>query len=186
MFRQDSATAMAVCFLKLAPNHKLGDLMLMKLMVIAERECMAQTTSLITGAQFWSMQNGPVLSDVLDLMKGKTSSTLWDQCIEFVPHKGCGSPSNHCVLKLDLDVTEYLTEFEIALLESVWMQHGKKDKWNLVNLTHTFPEWDKTCAKTKSSVPISLEAIFELGLKESPELAKERAEEIEYFEAVSA
>src|SRR5579871_6725290 len=120
MFRPDNATAMAVYFLMCAPNHALDDLVLMKLMVIAERRCMAETTSLITGAEFVSMQNGPVLSDVLDLMKGQTPSTLWNRCIGFVPHRGHGTPSNHCVLKCDLDVGEYLSEFEVDLLTSVW------------------------------------------------------------------
>jgi uncharacterized phage-associated protein len=186
MFRQDSATAMAVYFLKSAPDHQLGDLVLMKLMVIAERQCMAQTTSLITGADFVSMQNGPVLSEVLDLMKNKNPSTLWNQCIEFVPYAGGNSTSNHCVLKCDLDVDDYLSEFEIGLLHSVWTEYGGNDKWDLVNLTHTFPEWDASCAQTKSSRPISLEEIFKLGLHEDPELARERAEEIQYFEAVTA
>ncbi len=147
---------------------------------------MAQTTSLITGSQFYSMQNGPVLSDVLSLMKGKTTSPLWSQCIEFVPHIGQDSPSNHCVLKQDMDVTEWLSDFEIELIDKVWHEHGGKEKWTLVNLTHTFPEWDETCASTKSSAPISLETIFEHGLSEPHSTAVERAQEIEYFEAVSA
>lgn len=172
--------------MKLAPDHKLNDITLMKLMVIAERKCMAQTTSLITGSRFVSMQNGPVLSDVLELMKGKLDSPLWSQCIGFVRHDGPDSPSNHCFLKHELDVSEYLSDFEVDLLETVWNEHGDKDKWDIVSLTHTFPEWDKTCEKTKSSSPISLEAIFELGLCEPRPVARERADEIEYFETVSA
>src|ERR1700679_3903733 len=104
MFRPDSAAAMAVHFLNLAPNHRLNDLTLMKLMVIAERKCMAQTTSMITGASFVSMQNGPVLSEVLNLMKGKTGSPLWSESIECAPYDGPDIASNHCCLKRYLDV----------------------------------------------------------------------------------
>ena len=185
MFRQDAAAAMAVHFLKSAPNHELGDLVLMKMMVIAERKCMDQTTSLITGADFCSMQNGPVLSDVLDLMKGKDQSTLWSRYIEFVSYAGRNTPSNRCVLKCDLDEADYLSEFEVELLRSVWNEYGGRDKWSLVNLTHTFPEWDATCAQTKSSRLIDLKDIFKLGFHEAPDQARERAAEIEYFEAVT-
>lgn len=177
---------MAVYYLRSAPDNKLNDLTLMKLMVISERECMAQSTSLITGSQFVSMQNGPVLSDVLDLMKGKSDSPLWNQCVGYLPHDGPDSPSNNCFLKYDMDVSEYLSDFEIELLETVWTEHGGKDKWDTVSLSRTFPEWDRTCERTKSSSPISLDAIFELGLCELPAIAKERADEIEYFEMVSA
>ncbi len=186
MFREDKATAMAVYFLRQDLNHKLNDLTLMKLMVISERECMAKSTSLITGSRFVSMQNGPVLSDVLNLMKGKTDSALWCKCIEFVPFDGPDSPSNYCRLKSEIEISDYLSDFEIEILTSVWNSHGAKDKWDLVTLTHEFPEWDKTCEKTKSSSPISLESIFEFGLETSPCEARERAQEIEYFEAVSA
>ena len=186
MYREDKATAMAVRFLQLAPRHKLNDLMLMKLMVIAERECMAQTTSLITGAHFASMQNGPVLSEVLDSMKRKTPSYFWNHFVGFVEWGGQGTASNHCVLKNDLDVTEYLSEFETELLGNVWKEHKRKTKWELVDITHTFPEWDKTCAETKSSSPIPYESVFEKGLHESSEVARERAQEIEYFESVAA
>jgi uncharacterized phage-associated protein len=186
MFRQDKATAMAVYFLIYAPGHKLNDLMLMKLMVIAERECMAQSTSLITGARFVSMQNGPVLSEVLNLMSGKAGFPLWSQCVGFVPHDGPDPISNFCFLKHEFDVAEYLSEFEVEILTSVWNEHGDTDKWDIVNLTHTFPEWDWTCEGTNSSSPISLESIFRLGMHQSRAVARERAEAIEYFEAVSA
>jgi uncharacterized phage-associated protein len=132
------------------------------------------------------MQNGPVLSEVLNTMKDRTPSGLWKESIRFVPHEGQGTPSNKCVLKKHLDVEDYLSEFEINLLTAVWEENRHLDKWDLVDLTHEFPEWDKSCAKTKTSSPISLESIFELGLNESPELARKRAEEIEYFESVAA
>jgi len=185
MFRPDNATAMAVYFLMCAPNHALDDLVLMKLMVIAERRCMAETTSLISGATFVSMQNGPVLSEVLDLMQGQGDSPTWSRHIKCVPHGGHGTASNHCILREGLDVEEYLSDFEIELLASVWGEYKKKSKWDLVEITHTFPEWDESSAETKSSSPISLKSIFELGLHQSPDVAQERANEIEYFEALS-
>jgi hypothetical protein len=54
-----------------------------------------------------------------------------------------------------------------------------------MEVRHTFPEWDPSCAHTKSSRPIPFETIFELGLNESPDMARERADEIEFFEAMT-
>ncbi len=186
MFHDDRATAVAVFFLQKAPQRRLNDLKLMKLMVIAERRSMAAMTALITGAGFASMQNGPVLSEVLDLFQGRRPSDIWNGAIRLEPHRGKGSRSNELVLTGELDVADYLSPVEIDLLESVWQEWGHKDKWELVSLTHEFPEWDRTVQESRSSRPISLEKVFHLGLGEPPETARERAQEIEYFEKVIA
>lgn len=186
MFREENATAMAAYFLSRAPEKKLNDLVLMKLMVISERACMIETTSLITGAGFMSMQNGPILSHVLDLMKGTAKNQFWSQYIEFVPWARCRTESNHCILKQALDPTQFLSQHELKVLDQVWQKHGSKSKWDLVELTHEFPEWNKECATTKSSSPISLESIFELGFNKTHEQAAELAQEIDYFETVCA
>lgn len=185
MFRDEKAVAMAVYFLKRAPDHQLNDLALMKLMVIAERMNMQLHTALITGAKFTSMQKGPVLSEVLDLMRGRRTSETWNRCIAFTEHRGEGTPSNCCTLKCDLDVTEHLSGAELDLLAHVWEKAGRKSKWSLVELTHQFPEWDESCRASKTSKPIPLETIFRLGFGESPETARARAEDIEYFEKVA-
>ncbi len=186
MFREEDATAVAVYFLKRSPEKKLNDLVLMKLMFMAERECMAVTTSLITGASFMSMQNGPVLSEVLNLMKGDIGNKFWSQHIEFVPYSGNGTESNHCKLKCDLDPEDYISQFDLGILAQVWQQYGSKDKWDLVETTHDFPEWDKTCAETKSSRPITLQSVYEKGFHKSHEEAKELSDEISYYETVLA
>ena len=186
MFRPELATATACYFLERAPNQTLNDLVLMKLMVIAERLFMKETTSLLMGAQFKSMQNGPVLSEVLNLMKGTLPSPLWQSHIHFLPWQGHGTSSNRCVLAKPFPVEDFLSDYEIGKLEEVSRDYEHKSKWEIVDVTHTFPEWDSTCAVTKSSRPITLEEIYRLSLDESEETAKARADEIAYFEAVSA
>lgn len=158
----------------------------MKLMVISERTFMSETTSLLTGASFRSMQNGPVLSEVLNLMKGTLRSALWKNHVEFVQWKKAGDPSNHCVLRNPLPLAEFLSEFELGVLDRVWREHGHKTKWEIVDLTHEFPEWDEDQARLKSSSPITLESIYRLSMHETPEAAKHRAEEIAFFEEMSA
>ncbi len=186
MFRPEIAAAMAAYFLRQAPEQKLTDLALMRLMVLSERECMAQTTSLLTGSAFVSTPHGPVLSEVLDLMTGRIVSPAWDRCIGYVPHGEWGTRANYCCLQQNLDVGETLSEFEIGLLECVWNRFGQKSRWEIADIRHEFPEWDSACAETQTSRPISIQSIFELGLQESRQVATERTSELEYFEAVSA
>ena len=185
MFRTEIATAAACYFLEKAPNQTLNDLVLMKLMVITERQFMERTTSLLTGAHFASMQNGPVLSEMLNLMKGDIESPLWRDHVLFIPYAGKGTESNRCVLTRRLPVDEFLTEYETSILASVWKDYGHRSKWKIVDITHTFPEWDRSCAESKSSKPITLESIYRLSMDESPEDAKMRADEIAFFESVS-
>lgn len=186
MFRPEIAASMAAYFLMRAPEQKLTDIALMRLMALSERECMAQTTSLLSGSAFVSTQTGPALSEVLDLMTGKSNSPIWSNYIGHVPDSEWGTPANYCCLKQNLDAAETLSEFEIDLLECVWNRFGEKSRWEITDITHEFPEWDSACAETQTSRPISFQSIFELALRESTEVAIERANEIEYFEAVSA
>lgn len=182
MYREDKATAMAVYFLEKTHDHKLNDLVLMKLMVIAERQAMRDITARITGAQFASMKNGPVLSEVLNSMRHPFPGQFWGEHIRFVPFAGPGTASNHCKLESGLNVEDYLSEYEIELLTNVWKEHGSKHKWDIVDLTHTFPEWHKP---NRGSTPITYESIFRDGFSESPEVARKKAREVDYFESVA-
>lgn len=177
---------MAAYFLMQKKDHTLNDLILMKLIVIVEREALAKTTSLICGARFFSMQHGPVLSEVYDQMKGNEPSTLWSQCIRFEPYSGPGTSDNRCVLVDPIEVSDYLSTHEIGLLSDVWNRYGVKDKWSLVQLTHTFPEWNCNCQQTKSSSPIALDTILKLGFNRQPDVADAQAAEVEYFESLAS
>lgn len=185
MFRPEKATAMAARFLMHAPARSLDDLVLMKLMVIAEREAVRDTTTLITGASFWSLPKGPALSEVSDTMTGARPDPFWNKHISFVRHQP-GRHSNHCVLTTDLPVEDYLSDYEIGLIDAIWSQFGHWGKCKLVEHTHAFPEWDSTCQTTTTSRPIALKTLFEKAYGDSPQVAAERAAEIEYFESEAA
>jgi hypothetical protein len=115
---------------------------------------------------------------------GRTDyNALWHDHIQFVEFAGSDTPSNHCILIKEFE-EDQLCEYEKDLLEQTWEQHKDDDKWDLVNLTHEFPEWDKRCKASKSSSPIRLATIFEKGFHESADVARERASEVEYFEEV--
>lgn len=177
-FNEQKATAVASILLEKA-GGELGDLKLMKLMYLAEREMIRRTNTSITGDTFFSLQNGPVLSQTLNLMRGQahgTSGEFWNEHIE--------NPKQW-VLKLKKAATnELLSEAEQQIVEAQWVKHGKTHKWDLVDLTHTFPEWDERAKQFNTSIAIPMIDIFE-ALEIPKDTIESRLAEIQaadYFE----
>lgn len=67
--------------LKLHHNQQVGMLRLMKLLYIAERECLAQYRTPITSDQPFAMKQGPILSKTHDLLRsrGGAEQAEWDK-----------------------------------------------------------------------------------------------------------
>jgi uncharacterized phage-associated protein len=154
-FNEQKATAVASYFLQRA-GGELDDLKLMKLMYLAERETIRRYNCGITGDAFFSMQNGPVLSETLRLVQGRprrTKGEVWNEHIE--------TPEQWRIrLKRPLEA-DVLSEAEQQELEQEWGRHGRKNKWKLVDITHTFPEWDERARELKTSIPIPMVDILE-------------------------
>ena len=184
MFEEDVAAATAVFFLR-ANHGVLNDLQLMKLLYLAEREGIKRYGAPVIGAQYWSMPHGPVLSEVYDMMRGEKINPLWYGHIEYVPFDG--QTSNHCKLRKDtLNPEDYLSEAELSLLEEIWTTYKDQTKWNLVDLTHTFPEWDKNVEAPDSPVRATRLPVMDMlvkGFEMSKEEAMLTAQSIEYYQA---
>jgi len=173
-FDERKATAVAAYFLELA-GGLLEDLKLMKLMYFAEREAIRCRNVGITGDRFYSMQNGPVLSQTLNLMADKEetgSGKEWNAHIH-TPRRW------HVRLARRVDIASVLSVREIEILDAVWSEHGGKNKWNLVDLAHAFPEWDKRARDYKTSILIRrIDLLGALGLRKAAiqsRLAEDRA-----------
>ena len=175
---------MAAYYLERAPQHKLNDIKLMKLIAFAERQCLLETTSLITGARFVSMQWGVVMSEVWSLMTGQMHEPLWDASVKFVRHIHPEDESNHCELTKQIDALKYLAIYEVELMDKLWAEHEFHDEWEMPDASHHLPEWDETQATKKSSSQIELETIFETGFNDSPQDARRKAAEIRYFDRI--
>jgi uncharacterized phage-associated protein len=128
------------------------------------------------------MKHGPVLSCTLNAMNKTADQTSWQEIIAYMPYEG--GESNTCSLQGNMDATEYLSGYEIEILDSVWSEFGHMDKWTLRELTHTFHEWDPICAEKNTSRPIQYADIFEKGYELDHDLSVSKAEAIEYYEAV--
>ena len=125
---------------------------LLKLLYIADRESLKETGRPITGDKVVAMKRGPVLSRVLNLIKDKhTQSPYWERYIQ--------KEFYHISLAKDPGVSQ-LSPFEVETLNRVAEKYVTFDETDMVDETHTFPEWIKNQAGD-SSAPIPLEDILE-------------------------
>lgn len=171
------ATAVASFFLEQA-GGELEDLKLMKLMYLAEREAVRQRNLGITGDKFYSMKNGPVLSQTLDRLNpqdGQYDDGIWREHI---------SVPSQWKVRLDkpFDYSRTLSRRELSILSQVWSQFGPWSKWELVNHVHGFSEWRNPGS---SRLPIAFQDIL-AGLDLQPEEREARYREHAAMQSTSS
>ena len=140
--------------LKTVVPHRMSRLRLLKLLYIADRQMLAKTGRPITGDRVVAMDNGPVLSQTYDLIKGREfASPLWNKHLK-------QSGSQDVKLVEDPGVGE-LAKHEIEKLQSVAREFGALDDWEVADYTHQFDEWQKNKPPKGSCQPIPLEDLLE-------------------------
>ena len=161
-FNEKKATQAAAILLQLC-GGVMSYMKLIKLLYLADREALLRWGRPITTDRYFSMDHGPVLSRVLDLVTDGDhpgTPSIWASHIS--------APSNFEVqLRCDAGRDE-LSAAEVALLGEVWQQHSAKSRWDLVELTHKLPEWKDPLG---GAVPIAFRDILKAGGKTDLESA---------------
>ncbi len=162
----------AAVLLRLAQGRRMSYLRLLKLLYIADRESLAQALRPIIGTRPVAMKNGPLHSEVLDLVNGQhPDEPLWSSHIR--------KDGYHVELTTDPGVSE-LSRFEIDLLVKTYELFAPIDDWQLVEKTHDFHEWDKNypdkSANTSQTIPFD-DLIDAVGLAAEKESILEEASE---------
>ena len=98
------------------------------------------------------MDNGPVLSRIYELILGERAPGT-----ESVRRSHISAPANWDVQLMREPETEELSRAEEALIGEIFANYGKVNRWDLVNLSHPFPEWRNP---EGSALPISYEDIL--------------------------
>lgn len=167
MFSESKVTQMAA-FLLHKRGGRMSHLKLMKLLYLADREAMGRFGTPISGDFIVAIPHGPALSLTLNLMDGDTKSAPdgWDDWI---------SDKEDHEVSLRKPVTreelDELSDADVDILETVWNQFGKMNRWEIRVYTHALPEWQDPKG---SSHPIPYKDVFHaLGRtdKEAEELA---------------
>jgi hypothetical protein len=98
------------------------------------------------------MQRGPVLEDLLALIRGQhIKSPEWCKFIR---------TDRYYVEMINDPGIGHLSKFVTRKLEDVAERFEQADEWDMVNITHQLPEWEKN-DPGESSRPIPLEDILE-------------------------
>lgn len=171
-FHPEKALEAAALFLKLhgKPMKHLG---LLKLLYLADRTALDRMGQSITGDHYVSMNYGPVLSGVYDLIKGTHGDAdalaLWSQFVS--------ARTNYLVSLRDDPGDDDLCEEEECIIREVYARHGSTDPFSLAELTHDLPEWKDPRG---SSIPILIgDLLRHLGKSDAEilEITREAARE---------
>ena len=165
----------AAMFLRLhkQPMHHLK---LMKMLYMADRRSLEQIETTITGDRYVSMEFGPVLSNVYNLIKGVYSDAN-DQALWFTH---ISSRCNHKLSLAEDPGNGKLCEFEEDLIRDIYEEYKDYDRFDLAEETHRlFPEWEKP-PEGIGSIPIKIETTLR-SVGKTEEDIKEIEETVKHY-----
>lgn len=150
-FNQEKATATAAFLLRLR-GGRMSYLKLIKLLYLADREALNRWGFNITSDRYVSMDHGPVVSNIYNLLTiDERDNAFWSRYIS--PPLG--------KFEVELKSTDIpgsqLSPAEENLLQEIFTKYGTWDRWRLRDFTHDLQEWRDPHG---SSIPISLADIL--------------------------
>lgn len=171
-FNEPKVSQMAAYFL-CKRGGLMSHLKLMKLLYLADRECLRLYGFSMTGDYLVSMPHGPVLSMTLNLMDGDVESCEngWEHFISAKENHELSLKEN-----VDLNLLDELSAADLQILESAWKKFGSMNRWEIRDYTHKFcAEWEDPHGSSK---PIKFEKLFQsVGI--SPDNAERLAAQLE-------
>ncbi len=122
-FNIGKATEAACQFLKRA-GGQANIMKLVKLMYLLDRLSLDRRGVPVAGGDYLSMRNGPVISELLDLINAGRffgdTARRWEQCIS--------DRRDHDVKLEQMAAPEHLSDADLLLLDEIWREHGGKDR----------------------------------------------------------
>ncbi len=171
-FDETKATQAAAFFLSLR-GGQMHYIKLIKLLYLSDREALLRWGAPITTDRFVSMDNGPVLSRVLNLITEDRPKPVWSLYIS-------APLGDYEVQLLKNATTDRLSRAEENLMREIFTQYGYRNRWDLIeNVMHKLPEWKDP---EGSSLPIQLRDILEAA-GESEEEIRAVLRELHSFES---
>jgi len=141
----------AAALLRGERSREMSYMRLLKLLYMADRQSLAETGRPIVGGRQVAMDYGPVPSRVYDAIKACDPSLMhWMDFIERDCYK--------VRLVKDPGVAR-LTKYEAKTLADVSAKYAHLSDWDLVQLTHDFPEYKQHEPPKGSSLDIPWEDI---------------------------
>jgi hypothetical protein len=177
-FRFDvtKATEVAGQFLQ-REGGAINIMKLVKLVYLLDRDSVAKRGVPVVGGAYFSLPNGPITSEFLDLVN---SGNLWglQNCRweEFV-----GDRQNHEIGLLQDPGRDHLSDSEIELIEAIYQQHGAKDQWELRDWCHERCEEWTPLEEGRERIPLERIARAVGKTDEQIERLKQEAAELNFL-----
>jgi uncharacterized phage-associated protein len=147
-------TIQACNYLLKKHNFTMNYTKLIKLLYLADKECLDCTGNTITGDFYFSMPNGPVLSGLLDLIKGKYN----DQMAQSLWNSRFMRSGYDLIAATDRIPDSELSPFDEQVLDKLDSKFEKYEFGDMINYVHTnCPEWQDPQG---GSIPITTTAIL--------------------------
>jgi uncharacterized phage-associated protein len=160
-FNEAKATQ-AASRLLLLRGGTMSYLKLIKLLYLVDREALLRWGRPVTTDRYVSMDQGPVVSRIFDLIHEESPPgvcTIWREYIS--------EPENYEVHLLKQAGDDELSEVEEDLIGEIFREYGYKSGWELRDYCHALPEWQDP---NGSAIPIQISDILRAGKKTEAEI----------------
>lgn len=127
---------------------------LIKILYLIDREAMRRWGIPVTTDHHASMSNGPIVSNIYDLITEEMPKPIWARYIS----PPLGEYEVKLLHKTSVP-TDRLSHSEEKLIEEVYKEYGHKNRWDIIKYTHTLQEWRNP--NGKSSIPIHYRQILQ-------------------------
>lgn len=134
---------------------------IIKMLYLVDREAFIRWERPVTNDFYESLPYGPVGMSIYNIIKKNISSPFWKRFIVTLPKE------SEVMLNGTPAPIKKLSKAEVDLITEVFKEFGSLDGGQLVEYTHTLPEW-KDPQKTGSISPINISDLLEV-LKYSPQ-----------------
>ena len=106
---------------------------LVKMVYLLDRLSIARRGIPVVGGIYYSMRNGPVTSELLDIINAGRLADESDRSWE----KFISSRNEHDVaLAAEPTPLEFLSDSELELIAEIYKEHGKQDQWQIRDFCH--------------------------------------------------
>lgn len=168
LFNNNKATQIVSFFINLN-NGILNYTKVIKLVYIADRQSFAKNKLPISFDKYVNMDNGPVVSNIYDLVRGTTKNEYWSEYI---------MKERYDLKLLKKAESNLLSDDEIKILTNVFNEFRTYEYYDLISYMHKqFKEWEDP---EGSSNPIELNKLLEKIGKKKEEI-KEIQEDLSYL-----
>lgn len=151
-FQIGKATETACEFLERS-GGQINIMKLLKLCYLLDRLSLDQRGIPVVGGDYLSMRNGPVTSELLDLINAGRlegeADRRWEECVS--------DRRDHDIKLEKMPERLHVSDAEIEMIDSIWQEHGQRDQWQLVEWCHAHcAEW---MPPASGCAPIAVEQI---------------------------